>query len=343
MSNRREALRKIAQGTLAAVERGHYTHAGARVDLWSAVVAGKQGTEFFAPDEFAGWAVHGAPAAPATAGAGGVPDIAILEISSIDGIHLLSPPADTDDAEADDAPRIGVLNFASATKPGGGFLTGAQAQEESLARSSTLYPSLMTPTAQRFYALHKRDKKGGYYTSAQVLSPSVLFMRDDAGGWTAPARADVLTCAAVNAGVARKTLFGTVGGASEEGRIARAMRERMARALAALERAQTRRAVLGAFGTGVFQNDVRTVAHIWAELLGAPGARFAGSFERVVFAIIGRKTFDEFREAFEARQAELAVEAAAGALITTAAPPEAEGAATPAAPAKPTAKNTDTG
>jgi uncharacterized protein (TIGR02452 family) len=341
MSNRRDALRKIAQGTLAAVERGHYTHAGARVDLWSAVVAGKQGTEFFAPDEFAGWA-HGAPAAPATAGTGGVPDIAILEISSIDGIHLLSPPADADDA--DDAPRIGVLNFASATKPGGGFLTGAQAQEESLARSSTLYASLMTPAAQRFYALHKRDKKGGYYTSAQVLSPGVLFMRDDAGGWTRPARADVLTCAAVNAGVARKTLFGTVGGASEEGRIARAMRERMARALAALERAQTRRAVLGAFGTGVFQNDVRTVARLWAELLGAPGARFARSFERVVFAIIGRKTFEDFREAFEARQAELAVEAAAGALInTTTAPPEAEGAATPAAPAKPTAKNTDTG
>ncbi|HBR75644.1 MAG TPA: TIGR02452 family protein, partial [Cyanobacteria bacterium UBA11159] len=38
--------------------------------------------------------------------------------------------------------KIGVLNFASAKNPGGGFLRGTQAQEESLARSSALYKSL---------------------------------------------------------------------------------------------------------------------------------------------------------------------------------------------------------
>jgi uncharacterized protein (TIGR02452 family) len=37
---------------------------------------------------------------------------------------------------------IVCLNFASARNPGGGFLTGAQAQEESLARASALYPCL---------------------------------------------------------------------------------------------------------------------------------------------------------------------------------------------------------
>src|SRR4051812_40037332 len=38
--------------------------------------------------------------------------------------------------------RVAMLNFASAKSPGGGFLGGSQAQEESLARASALYPCL---------------------------------------------------------------------------------------------------------------------------------------------------------------------------------------------------------
>jgi uncharacterized protein (TIGR02452 family) len=140
-----------------------------------------------------------------------------------------------------------------------------------------------------------------------IYSPGVTFFRDDRGGWTEPRTADVLTCAAVNAGVARKTFFGVVGGTAEEARIEKVMRERMARILYAFEREGVRHCVLGSFGTGVFQNDVGMVARIWADLLVASEARFAGSFARVVFAIIGQKTFEDFKEAFEQRQAEAAV------------------------------------
>ena len=41
---------------------------------------------------------------------------------------------------------LGVLNFASAKNPGGGFLNGAMAQEESLAASGGLYPTLLPHT-----------------------------------------------------------------------------------------------------------------------------------------------------------------------------------------------------
>jgi len=58
--------------------------------------------------------------------------------------------------------------------------------------------------------------------------------------------------------------------------------------------------VLGTFGTGVFRNDVAIVARIWAHLLIVADARFKNSFDRIIFAVTGGKTFGDFQSAFEA-------------------------------------------
>lgn len=283
---RRERLKRIGDETLKAIGDGVYTLDGQTYDLAQSLSNSKLSTRYYSPDSMlSNWSTMQATGSstPAT-------EIFILETSTLAGSRMLSKQA---------TGAIGVLNFASAKKPGGGFLTGAQAQEESIARSSTLYPTLMTTVGQNFYTLHKRDPKGGYYTHAMIYSPGVIVFRDDDGIWKEPLTIDVLTSAAVNAGVVRKSFFGQVAGKNVEGQIERVMRERMARSLFLFEQQGVPNLVLGSFGTGVFQNNVGTVARIWAELLIAPNARFRRSFHRVLFAIIGRQTVDEFIASFD--------------------------------------------
>src|SRR5205823_7936071 len=68
-----------------------------------------------------------------------------------------------------------ALNFASATAPGGGFLSGARAQEESLARSSGLYACLV---GNAMYEFH-RPRHDPMYTHYAIYSPDVPVFRTD--------------------------------------------------------------------------------------------------------------------------------------------------------------------
>ena len=282
----RSGRKAIAEATLAAIEAGSYTSNGVIYDLSQRTKESSSGTRFYGADSILSSWRKASPTTPSPR-----TEISFLEISTLEGAHHLS-------SQVPNA-KIGILNFASAKNPGGGFLSGSQAQEESIARSSNLYPTLMTPAAQQFYNLHRASPLDGFYSHSMIYSPGVTVFRDDKGGWVEPLLIDVVTSPAVNAGLVRGKLDGQFGLEETEAKIAEAMKERMARILYLFEKEGVRNVVLGSFGTGVFKNKVDMVARNWAEQLQFPGARFHKSFDRIVFAILGYETFEVFKTSYE--------------------------------------------
>jgi uncharacterized protein (TIGR02452 family) len=177
---------------------------------------------------------------------------------------------------ADGAGHVGCLNFASAKNPGGGFLSGAQAQEEALARSSALYPCLLR--APDYYE-RNRANRSAIYLDLVIFSPLVPFFRDDSGALLeTPILASVITAPAPNAGAV---------GENEPGNMVlleSALRRRAELVLQTAQGHGVDKLVLGAWGCGVFRNDPRMVARIFSELLSLSGP-FDGVFTEVVFAV----------------------------------------------------------
>ncbi|HWS38554.1 MAG TPA: TIGR02452 family protein [Actinoplanes sp.] len=254
-------LRGIARETVSIVERGWYDGPAGRVDITTGVAHAVAGTRLHPPGEVLPSPPPGGPAV-----------VEITGESSLDAARRLGP-------------GVACLNFASARNPGGGFLNGAQAQEESIARSSAIYPSLRA--AGEFYAFHRADR-GILYTDRVIHSPAVPVFRDDRGRLLAEAYpVSFLTSAAPNrAMIARDQphLLPRVPGA---------LAGRALRVLQVAAAHGHRDLVLGAWGCGVFGNDPSEVAGAFAAGLAAVPA-----FDRVVFSILDRR--EEVRDAFRA-------------------------------------------
>ena len=167
-----------------------------------------------------------------------------------------------------------ALNFASAKNPGGGFLSGARAQEESLARSSALHPCL---TGQMAHYERNRANRSAIYLDLALWSPDVPFFRDDDGGWLdRPVHASVITCAAPNASALRQH------DRLDPSELDEALHRRAELVLAVAVHHGVDRIVLGAWGAGVFGNDPARVADAFLCLLRG---RYAHAFDEVVFAV----------------------------------------------------------
>ncbi|KAJ7216609.1 hypothetical protein GGX14DRAFT_605480 [Mycena pura] len=227
-------------------------------------------------------AKHAAPA---------LPKISVVEADTLEAAHPMC---------TDGGGSVAVLSMASELRPGGGFLSGANSQEESLCMRTTLYASLL----EGFYRLPElacvytqdvcvfRGAYGDRHTTPDsVVNPATEW-------WFV----DVISCAAVRG-----------PDVDEQGRYADAaqrdlMREKIKCVLRAAVAQGCRRLVLGAFGCGAFGNPPMEVAQLFRRVLlgrdgsgvGNRGGEFVGCFDEVTFAIKGgrRETLLAFQTIF---------------------------------------------
>ena len=174
--------------------------------------------------------------------------------------------------------NVCALNFASAKNPGGGFLHGEGAQEESIARASGLYTCLTSNQVKGYYENNRKDNTS-LYTHHIIYSPSVPVFRTNEGDWLSPFyKVSFISSPAPNAGVARRKLDKR----NADETIKSILQERIQYILTIAARNQCDALVLGAFGCGVFRNDPNEVANTFNRLLNN---QFKGCFSYIVFAI----------------------------------------------------------
>jgi uncharacterized protein (TIGR02452 family) len=161
MKTNRSQLIRIAEDTLRILKQGYYTNpAGEVVSIAALLAHAKASTRLYRPEDFHRMAAlqdetnqqlcfH--------------TTFEVTNETTLQAAHRL-----VNDTSED---RILCLNFASARNPGGGFLKGSQAQEESLARASGLYPCIAQMT--EYYEINRRQRSG-LYTDYMIYSPDVF-------------------------------------------------------------------------------------------------------------------------------------------------------------------------
>ncbi|MBR0392645.1 MAG: TIGR02452 family protein [Oscillospiraceae bacterium] len=199
--------------------------------------------------------------------------------------------------------KIAVLNFASATNPGGGVKTGSSAQEESLCRCSTLYPALTQDWLWQKYYQKNRDAHDNLHTDACIYTPGVIICKTDAAypermaeeDWVT---VDVISCAAPNLrkrpGNLHNPEYGTAKVLNRD-ELYQLHVKRAKQILRVAAGNNVDALVLGAFGCGAFENDPNTVAKAYADVL----PEYKQYFRLVEFAVYCRPEEAENYDAFQ--------------------------------------------
>lgn len=186
--------------------------------------------------------------------------------------------------------KVAVLNFASASNPGGGVVNGSSAQEECLCRCSTLYYNLTEDFMwKNFYQPHRRERNP-IHNDDLIYTPDVVIFKSDTtypqllpeANWK---KVNVITCAAPNLRERPSNGFNSGDGdksvsvSDEELEAIHIKRGRKILKAAAADENDV--VVLGAFGCGAFMNKPEVVAKAYARLV----EEFGNAFETIEFAV----------------------------------------------------------
>ncbi|KAK3180431.1 hypothetical protein K4F52_008159 [Lecanicillium sp. MT-2017a] len=192
--------------------------------------------------------------------------------------------------------KVAILNMASPLSPGGGFLNGANSQEESLCRRTTLLPSLKDD----FYRLPELGV---------VYSPDVLVFRDESCEQILEKKdrwyVDCITAAMLrNPDCEHDTAGNRVYETQKDRDLALA---KMRAVLRVCRMKGIQKLVLGAWGCGAYGNPPGEIASGWRKALGPPKDKRKcvtnnvnkwDGIKEVVFAIKETKMARQFAIAF---------------------------------------------
>jgi len=167
--------------------------------------------------------------------------------------------------------KVAVLNFASATNPGGGVTKGSNAQEECLCRCSTLYNVLSDPKFDEiFYKPHK-EHGNALHNHDAIYTPNIQIIKSDNYNLLyRPFSVNVVTCAAPNLRETPANAYNHERGEKPDVTNEELFNIHFRRAVHIFELAYSHgneTIILGAFGCGAFKNPPEIVAKAYKKAL----------------------------------------------------------------------------
>ncbi|MCQ2613535.1 MAG: TIGR02452 family protein [Treponemataceae bacterium] len=180
-----------------------------------------------------------------------------------------------------------IVNFTSATRPGGAILAGGHAQEETICRCSTLYSCIAEEDTKRaFYDRHKRrleNRKMTFYNNDDcIFTPNVVVFKNDFPPYQTLSeedwfKVDVISCAAPR--LPKPDAAGHQEGLDPE-KLKKILRRRAGRILEVAASHDADAVILGAFGCDTGCPDA-----IVAEALKEALEEYQNLFRVVDFAV----------------------------------------------------------